>query len=116
VTKIHVLVEKATSQQVAEMLEAFSRLRMIKIVVDVERKILAGGSGMHFDCEQLLLKDGGRQADLWGANWYPDEQDIEFEPLINTRPPINNSVILQIPEMRQMVEEVTRNLLEGVMP
>jgi hypothetical protein len=115
-SKIHTLYEKATSQQIAEMLEAFSQLRMIKIVVDIERKILAGGSGMHFDCEQLLLKEGSKQANLWGANWYPDEQEIEFESLINTRPPINNSVILQIPKIRQAVEEITRDFLGGVLP
>ena len=28
---------------------------MIKIVVDVRRKILAGGGEMHSDCEEVLL-------------------------------------------------------------
>jgi len=113
---IHILRERATSQQVAEMLEKFNHMRMIKVVVDIKRKIVAGGSGMHFDCEQILLKDGSSQDDLWGANWYPDEQEIEFESLINTRPLINRSIVLQDPELRQAVEEVTREFLGGVMP
>ncbi|MFN8462549.1 MAG: DUF5674 family protein [Anaerolineales bacterium] len=81
---IHVFTAKATSSQMQEMLEAFSEMRMIKIVVDIEREILAGGSGMHYECEQLLLGEGSEQEDLaWGANWFPDEQEIEFRSLIN---------------------------------
>nr|AOR51019.1 hypothetical protein [uncultured bacterium pAX1] len=53
---IHILKEKATHQQILEMLEAFPDMRMIKVVVDIENDILAGGSGMHYECEQLLLE------------------------------------------------------------
>jgi len=56
---IHILTSKATSAQIQEKLESFSEMRMIKIVVDIEREILAGGSGMHYECEQLLLSGGG---------------------------------------------------------
>ena len=114
--KIHLLKEKATSQQVAEMLEAFPELRMIKIVVDIRRRILAGGSGMHFQCEEILLKDGSPQSDLWGANWYPDEQTIEFESLINARGLVNRSIVLQDPALREAVESVTCEYLAGVLP
>jgi len=55
---IHILKAKATSSQIQEMLEAFPDMRMIKIVVDIELEILAGGSGMHYECEQLLLGEG----------------------------------------------------------
>jgi hypothetical protein len=83
---IHILTSKATLSQIQEMLEPFSEMRMIKIVVDIEREILAGGSGMHYECEQLLLSEGSEQENLWGANWFPDEQSVEFESLINIRP------------------------------
>lgn len=56
---IQILTSKATSSQIQEMLDAFLEMRMIKIVVDIEREILAGGSGMHYECEQLLLSEGG---------------------------------------------------------
>ena len=52
---------------------------MIKIVVDIRRRFLSGGGEMHADCESVLLDDGSEQDDLWGANWYPTEQRIEFE-------------------------------------
>jgi len=113
---IHVFTSKATSSQMQEMLESFSEMRMIKIVVDIEREILAGGSGMHYECEQLLLNDGSEQKDLWGANWFPDEQEIEFESLINIRPHQNRSIIIQDKTICDKVERITRNYFEGVKP
>lgn len=43
----------------------------MKFVVDVERGILAIGGEMHAEAEQRLLEHGSRQANLWGANYYP---------------------------------------------
>lgn len=68
---IHLLDCPATLQQVKEMLDAYPIL--IKIVVDVRRRVLAGGGEMHADCEAVLLEHGSEQDDLWGANWYPTE-------------------------------------------
>jgi hypothetical protein len=62
---IRILKEKTTHQQILEMLEAFPDMRMIKVVVDIENNILAGGSGMHYECEQLLLEKGSFQENLW---------------------------------------------------
>ena len=62
---IHLLTGKATSQQLAEMLEMYPT--MIKIVVDIRRRILAAGGEMHADCESILLDMGCEQDDLWGA-------------------------------------------------
>ncbi|BAB77114.1 asl7356 (plasmid) [Nostoc sp. PCC 7120 = FACHB-418] len=33
----------------------------IKLAVDIERRILAGGGEMHYFCEQALLEDGSSQ-------------------------------------------------------
>ena len=63
--------------QIQEMLQQHER--MLKIVVDIRRRLLSGGGEMHSDCERVLLADGSEQDDLWGANWYPNGQRIEFE-------------------------------------
>ncbi len=86
---IHLLDHPATPQQVQEMLEVYPLL--VKIVVDIRRHLLAGGGEMHAEslprfsgyCESQLLLAGSEQDDLWGANWYPAEQHLEFESLIN---------------------------------
>lgn len=88
---------------------------MVKYVVDVERRVIAMGGEMHADAEQLLLEDGSRQADLWGANYYPgrgEEGCIEYTSLINIRPGAGNrGMELLDPELRRIVREVTMALV-----
>lgn len=110
---IHIIRSHATRQQMNEMLEILETY--IKLAVDVERGILAGGGAMHADCEYVLLEDGSQQEDVWGADWNPATQEVTFESLINIRPRQNNrSLEIQDPILRSQVEQITRNLLEGV--
>jgi hypothetical protein len=110
---IHLLRERATPQQIREMLEEYEG--MIKIVVDIRRRVVSGGGDMHADCESVLIDDGSEQDDLWGANWYPAEQRIAFESLINIRPRLGNrNIIIQSQELRDIVESITREILGGV--
>ncbi len=110
---IQLLKDKATSQDIQNMLEQYEN--MIKIVIDVRRRVLSGGGEMHADCESVLLENGSEQDDLWGANWYPFEQRIEFEALINIRPRLGNrSILIQDENIRRQVESVTRDILGGV--
>jgi uncharacterized protein DUF5674 len=111
---IHVLEQRASASEVQEMLGESGS--MIKIVVDIRRRILAGGGEMHADCESALLDEGSEQDDLWGANWYPGAQRIEFESLINVRPRLGNrSILIQDENLRKQVESVTRALLGGIL-
>jgi Protein of unknown function (DUF5674) len=110
---IHLLKEPVTPAQILEMLEEYDK--MIKIVVDLRRRVLSGGGEMHSDCEAVLLEDGSEQDDLWGANWYPAEGRIEYESLINIRPRLGNrNVSIQDENIRGQVESITRELLGGV--
>ena len=110
---IHLLRQRATSEQIVQMLEEYEE--MIKIVVDIRRRVLSGGGEMHADCESVLLEDGSEQDDLWGANWYPSEQRIAFESLINIRPRLGNrNILIQSQELREAVESITREILGGV--
>jgi hypothetical protein len=111
---ILLLKDTADTLQIQAMLEEYSR--MIKLAVDIRRNILAGGGEMHADCEQLLLENGSEQDDIWGANWYPTEQRIEFEALINIRPRLGNpSILIRGEETRRKLETVTREILGGVL-
>ncbi|MDZ7342923.1 MAG: DUF5674 family protein [candidate division KSB1 bacterium] len=110
---IHILSQKATRQQIDEMLEELDPL--IKLAVDVRRDILAGGGQMHADCESVLIQNGSRQEDIWGANWIPATQTLECEALINIRPQQQNfSMTIQDAALRQKVETIVKQLLEGV--
>ena len=46
-------------------------LEILKLAVDIERGILAGGGELHADCEAVLLGNGSKQVDIGGADWYP---------------------------------------------
>jgi hypothetical protein len=108
---IILLSEKASKNEIKAMLDEYGN--MIKIAVDIRRKMLAGGGEMHADCEQVLLENGCEQEDIWGANWYPGDQRVEFEALINIRPHLGNrGMLIQNQEIRDTVEAVTRYILE----
>jgi len=108
-----IIKERATLEQLQEMLTKYES--MVKIVVDIRLRILAGGGEMHHDCETALLEAGSEQDDLWGANWYPTEQRIAFESLINIRPRLGNRSILILDEtIRRQVAAVSVELLGGV--
>lgn len=81
---IHLLQEPATPDQITEMLQA--NLFYIKTVVDIRRQILAGGGEMHSDCEAVLLDNGSRQDDVWGASWNSVSHEIFYESMVNLRP------------------------------
>ena len=66
---------------------------MMKIVVDIDKEIIAVDAEMHADLEKLLLETGSGLKNLWGANIYPMNKDtdyIEFTSFINIRPGQNN--------------------------
>ena len=108
---LHVIREQATPEQITEMLSEYETL--IKLAVDVERGILAGGGEWHADCEETLLSDGSRQENVWGADWIPERREVGFDSLINIRPSQGNfRTELQDPELRKQIESIVRRLME----
>lgn len=68
-------------------------VKMMKAVVDIERKIIAVDAEMYSDLETILLNNGSLQSDLWGVNIYPMKKKferIEYTALINIRPSQGN--------------------------
>jgi hypothetical protein len=103
--------EPAAPEQLEQMGTAFDGA-LIKLAVDVERGILAGGGELHADCEEALLEDGSLQNNVWGADWYPGERQVSFEALINIRPRQGNFALeIQNPEMRTRIEHIVRSLM-----
>lgn len=87
----------------------------IKLAVDVERQVLAGGGAYHADCEEALLGDGSLQDDVWGADWFPATRAVAFGALINIRPAQGNRG-LEVTDagLRSRIEKVVRDLLDEV--
>jgi len=80
---------------------------MVKYVVDIQRGVIAIGGELH--------ADGSRQADLWGANYYPGrgpDECIEFTSLINIRPALGNpSMLVADQALRDRIRAITYALI-----
>jgi hypothetical protein len=110
---IHLIRDRATQEQLDEMLQALKGY--IKLAVDVEREILAGGGELHAECESVLLEDGSRQENVWGADWYPTTQEVTYESLINIRPRQNNrSMEIKDSILRERMAKIVWQLLGDV--
>lgn len=108
---IHFLEKKPSGDQLEQMLEALDIY--IKLAVDVELGVLAGGGALHSDCEAVLLDHGSEQIHIWGADWIPHNRRVTFESLINIRPNQNNlSLEIQDPELRDRIEKVVRSIFD----
>jgi Protein of unknown function (DUF5674) len=109
---IHILHKPATSEQIAEMLQA-NRF-YIKTVVDIRRQVLAGGGEMHTDCEAVLIDNSSQQENLWGVSWNPISQEIIYESMVNLRPRQNRAMQILDPLIREQVKQIVDRLLGGI--
>lgn len=112
--EIRIIKDKISKEELRQLAaEIFGD--MIKIVVDIRRGIIAIGGEMHADAESLLLQNGSKQDDLWGANLYPDlppESFIEYQSLINIRPSLGNRFIsIDSEEIKDKVKKIINNLV-----
>ena len=73
---------------------------------------MAGGGALHADCEAVLLDNGSRQENIWGADWIPSSQQVLYEALINIRPRQKNpSMTILDPAIRERIAEIVTGLL-----
>jgi len=111
---ILIIDRKIEAAQLKQLVQAYF-VDMVKYVVDIRRRVLGVGGELHADAEQLLLESGSRQADLWGANYYPGrgpEGCIEYTALINIRPSHGNrSMEVSAAEIREIIREITFELI-----
>ena len=111
---IVILDRRADPDELARLVSLFFE-DMVKFVADIGRGVIAVGGELHADAEALLLDDGSRQDDLWGANYYPGRgphECLEFTSLINIRPAQDNPSMEILDEaIRARVRDVAFALL-----
>lgn len=108
-----ILRSRVTVDQLRQMLAAVGT--HVKVAVDVQRHVIAGGGEFHSDCRQCLLDDGSAPDDVWGCHWYPDEQRAVAESAINVRPRSGNpQPLIQDRELRAQVEAEVSRYMAGV--
>lgn len=107
---IFLLTQKATSDQIKKAAEDLDGY--IKFVVDIEKKVLTAGGARHVEGEEILLKDGSNQSNLWGGGYDEQSGEIDFDSMINIRPAQGNTSreVLDL-EIRKSVEKIVRDFL-----
>ncbi len=107
---IVIVTDRIDSSELRRLVEAVFG-DMVKYVVDLRREVVAVGGEMHVDAEGVLLDDGSRQDDLWGANYRPGrgvDECIQYESLINIRPVRGNrGMYVESAELRQRIRALT---------
>ena len=107
---ILIIRKKATKEEIDKMSEDFNGY--VKVVVDIERGVLAGGGKRHVDGEQTLLTYGSRQEDLWGGGLALDSGEIDYNSMINVRPSQQNfSREIMSQDVRREFDKIVKRLL-----
>lgn len=108
---IRIISKPITRAEAKEIANEFY-VDMVKGVADIERELIALGGEWHIDANNTLIEDGSKQSALWGFNFYPDENRIQYTSLINIRPSQNNRAIeIQDESLRKQIEKVIQKLI-----
>ena len=87
----------------------------VKGVVDVEKEMVAIDASMHIDLRDVLLENGSTPSNLWGINLYPDqsfEEMVEFDSMINIRPPHNRSRGVEDEKIREKIITIVKKWIQ----
>ena len=67
---------------------------LVKAMVDIEKEIIAVDAPLHSDLMEFLIEqENSEPKNLWGINFYPDNQGdnfIEFDSMMNIKPNLGN--------------------------
>lgn len=106
---------KITGKELEELAKEFY-VEMVKGAADIERKIIALGGEWHIDANEVLIKDGSKQKDIWGFNIYlnkPREERLEYNSLINIRPNQGNqNMEIENEDIRNNISNIINELVE----
>ena len=89
---------------------------IIKVVVDIEQKIIGVGGELHVDIQSSLIeKENSEAQSTWGINLYLDkvgEDFIEFDSMINLKPILGNkSRSVENVETQGKIREIVNKLI-----
>lgn len=109
---VKILTQKPTASETLEMSEEFGTY--VKLVVDLDKKILTGGGELHADGEKALLETGSSQENLWGGGYDLLTKNVDYLALINIRPQQGNQGMeISDQRIRQKFLEVVRMYLDA---
>lgn len=108
---IIVLNRKITPEEFEQAREVYPDY--IKTVIDINKNILAVGGEYHIDCEEVLLKQGSKQEDLYGGGYRVSSKTIEYMAMSNYKPRLKRLTYEIVDEkIRKQLEKLTMDFLK----
>ncbi|KKS07834.1 hypothetical protein A3K01_00875 [candidate division WWE3 bacterium RIFOXYD1_FULL_43_17] len=108
---ILILDRKITPEEFEKVREVYSDY--IKTVIDVENNTLAVGGEYHIDCEDVLIKSGSKQENLYGGGYRVSTKEVEFMAMSNYKPALGKYTYEIMDSMvRQKLSDLTKEFLE----
>ena len=107
---IVLLDRKITPEEFEKAREEYSDY--IKTVIDVEREVMTVGGEFHIDGEQVLIKHGSKQSNLYGGGYRISTGEIEYMALSNYKPALGK-ITYEISDetVRNKMRELTEKYL-----
>lgn len=85
--------------------------RYAKITADITRQKLVIGSEYHADGEEILLKKGSSQKNIWGGGINFEKKEIDTIAFLNLRPTSGNlSMDILDPERREKFISIVKKI------
>ncbi len=103
--------------EIAELKEMSKKMfdDLVKVVVDIEKGIMAVDAGLHSDEQEILIEEGSEPKNLWGINIFPEKNEekfIEFDSMINIKPAWNNRTKgVENQEIREKIIKIVNKLV-----
>jgi len=95
-----------TQEEFKKLSEEFGEY--IKLVADVDKEILYGGSRLHADIEKILIDSNSLQKNIWGGGIDLISQKIDCFAVANIRPDLNPSTEILNPIIREKFIEIVK--------
>ena len=103
-----------SSEEIEKLKEEFEVY--IKIVIDIEKKACLAGMNRHFEGEEILIKQGSKQSNIWGGGIDLETKEIDFNSFINIRPMDNNfKNEIQSEEIKRKYKELTEYFFKNIL-
>jgi len=108
---IFLLNRKITPDEFKQACEAYPDY--IKTVVDIAKEVLAVGGEYHIDCEEVLIKSGSKQENLYGGGYRVSTKEIEYMALSNYKPALQRTTYEIMDEnIRKKLKDLTEKYLQ----
>jgi len=95
-----------TSEELEKLTEEFGEY--IKLVADIDKEILYGGSRLHADIERILIDSGSLQKNVWGGGIDLKTKLIDCRAVANIRPDVNRSSEIIDPIIREKFIKIAK--------